>query len=180
MNRRDFLRSAGIAIASTSLAPKLALAADDTSTVKSAKNYKIAFSHPVSEAPVVTAIRRFSAQRAKELGVTVLNDNTKSGQVESQVATIETWITQGVDAICVLPLAPTALTGLQAKAKQKGILWTTYALPMDGQDGELAWDNKESGRLIGEHCAPLDRSEQAGLRSADPDAQGLARRVWPH
>jgi ribose transport system substrate-binding protein len=154
MRRRDFIKTTAAIAAGASLGANLTFVrADDAPAAKSAKNYKIAFSHPVSEAPVVTAIRKFASERAGELGLTALFDNTKSGQIESQVATIEAWITEGVDAICVLPLAATALKGLQEKAKQKRIVWTTYALPMDGQDGELGWDNKESGRLVGEHCA---------------------------
>jgi ABC-type sugar transport system substrate-binding protein len=143
-----------------------AMAADKPASA-SKTSYKIAFSHPVSEAPVVTAIRRFAAERAKELGgITVLNDNTKSGQIESQVATIEAWITEGVDAICVLPLVPSALKGLQERAQKKGIIWTTYALPMDGQNGALAWDNSESGRLVGEHCAKW-------IEKTKPDSEAL-------
>ncbi len=161
MRRRQFIKNAAAVVAASCLGPKVA-----SSWAASGKNYKIAFSHPVSEAPVVTAIRRFSGERAKELGVTVLHDNTKSGQIESQVATIEAWITEGVDAICVLPLAATALTGLRDKAKEKGILWTTYALPMEGQDGELVWDNKESGRLVGEHCARW-------ITATKPDSEAL-------
>ncbi len=166
MNRRDVLKSVAAAGAAALAGPAKAATAISPISKKTGKPYQIAFSHPVSEAPVVTAVRRFSAARAKELGVTVLNDNTKSGQLEHQVATIETWITEGVDAICVFPLSPSSLVGLQQRAQQKGIIWTTYALPMAGQDGALAWDNKLCGQLVGEHCAKW-------IAANKPDSEAL-------
>jgi len=147
MKRRELL--AGLA----TISMVGALTGGKSTAAPSGKKYTIAFSHPVSEAPIVTAVRRFANERAAELEVTMVYDNTKSGQIESQVATIETWITQGVDAICVLPLVPSALVQVQKKAQAKGILWTTYALPMTGQDGVVSWDNRKSGQMIGEHCA---------------------------
>jgi ribose transport system substrate-binding protein len=160
MKRREIL--AGLA----TIGVVGALTGGKSTAAQSGKKYTIAFSHPVSEAPIVTAVRRFANERAAELEVTMVYDNTKSGQIESQVATIETWITQGVDAICVLPLVPSALVQVQKKAQAKGILWTTYALAMDGQDGAVSWDNSKSGQIIGEHCANW-------IKNNSPEAEAL-------
>lgn len=59
------------------------------------KEYTIAFSHIVSEAVVVKAVRSFADLRAAELGcITMLHDNTTGGNLEQQTAALDTWINQ--------------------------------------------------------------------------------------
>ncbi|WP_440711760.1 sugar ABC transporter substrate-binding protein [Herbiconiux sp. YIM B11900] len=109
----------------------------------------IGFSHPLSEASGVKAIKQFLTQYAEEDGcVTVLLDNTTANNLETQRATVESWVTQGVDSILLWPVDPAAFTGLQQEAQDKGIKWLTYLVTMEGQDGSVGFDSSYSGGLI--------------------------------
>ena len=91
------------------------------------RTFRIAFSHSLSEAAIVKAVRRFADVRAAELGcVTMLHDNTQANNLEQQVDAVQSWVTQGVDAIVVTPIDAQALEPLQLQAQKKGIKWLTY------------------------------------------------------
>jgi ABC-type sugar transport system substrate-binding protein len=113
------------------------------------ESYTIGFSNPFSEAASVDAIKGFTEDRAAELGcVTMLLDNTTGASLESQRSAVEGWITQQVDAIVILPVDPTAFSGLQKQAQEAGIKWLTYSSEMEGQDGSVGFDSFEGGQLI--------------------------------
>lgn len=115
----------------------------------SGKKFKIAYSHSVSEAAVVKQVRRLADARAAELGcVTVLHDNTQANNLEQQINAVQSWVTQGVDAIVVTPIDERALKPLQAQAQKKGIKWLTYLGKMDGSDGYVSFNHTESGQLV--------------------------------
>ncbi|WIY52978.1 sugar ABC transporter substrate-binding protein [Devosia sp. YIM 151766] len=153
MKRRTLLKGLAAGGLVTALPMPYIGAQHNAISPRTGKPFQIAFSHPVSEAPIVSRIRNFATERGAELGVEVLHDSTTSSQLDRQVSTLETWIEANVDAICVSPISPSSIAGLQKAAQEKGIIWTTYAMPMEGSDGTLGWDNDESGRLVGEHCA---------------------------
>lgn len=116
------------------------------------KTYTIGFSHPVSEADSVKALKRFAQQRADQVGcVKLLLDNTTANNLQSQVSTVTSWVTQGVDAIVLWPVDPNAFTSLEERAHQKGIKWLTYSSHMDGQDGSVGFDNALSGQQIADN-----------------------------
>jgi ABC-type sugar transport system substrate-binding protein len=111
--------------------------------------YTIAFSHPSSDAVVVKAIKRYIEKAADADGcVSVLFDSTQGNNLESQRATIESWITQGVDAITVFPVDSASLTSLMKQAQAQDTKWLTYSSPMEGQDGMVGFDNDKMGQLI--------------------------------
>jgi ABC-type sugar transport system substrate-binding protein len=113
--------------------------------------YTIGFSHSVGEADAVKLVKQFVQQRADEVGcVEVLLDNTTGGSLESQRQTIESWVTQDIDAIVFQPVDPTAYVGLQEEAHGKGIKWLTYSSEMEGRDGSVGFDNVLSGRQLGD------------------------------
>jgi ABC-type sugar transport system substrate-binding protein len=113
------------------------------------KNYTIAFSHIVSEAVVVKAVRSFADQRAAELGcITMLHDNTTGGNLEQQTAALETWINQGVDAIVLLPVDAASVAPYKKRADAAGIAMSTYAFPIEGYCGNAGFDATQSGELI--------------------------------
>ncbi|MCU1502692.1 MAG: carbohydrate-binding protein, partial [Ilumatobacteraceae bacterium] len=124
-------------------------AATSPESAASGARKKIAFSHPFSTAPVAIAVMQFAKQRANELGYDLLLDNANN-QVETQVTDLDTWVTQGVDAICVLPVEPQSVLGTQKRAQEAGIKWTTYAVTMDGSDGQVLFPHELSGKVIGE------------------------------
>ena len=115
------------------------------------KTYTIGYSHPVSEAKAVQAVAKYAQKRADEVGcVKLLIDATTNLNLQTQRAAVENWILQGVDAIVVRPVDPTAFIRLQKEAQGKGIKWLTYTKPMEGQEGSVGWDTDKAGELIAE------------------------------
>lgn len=137
-----------LALAGASLS---ACAQDDAAFADCEKTYTIAFSHPVSEAAGPKALKKFVSDYAKEEGcIKVLLDNTTANNLESQRATVEGWVTQGVDSILIFPVDPAAFTNLQKQAQDKGIKWLTYAITIDGEDGGVGFDSDQAGTMIGD------------------------------
>ncbi|MGI6020735.1 MAG: autoinducer 2 ABC transporter substrate-binding protein [Lachnospiraceae bacterium] len=68
----------------------------------------------------------------EDLGVNVIYDGPTTADAAQQVTMIENYISQGIDAICVAPNDPEAMTTVLKKAKDAGILvidWDTQADP---------------------------------------------------
>lgn len=113
------------------------------------ETYTIGFSHPSSEAAFISAIKRYIEVAAEENGcITPLFDSTQGNNLESQRTTVESWVTQGIDAITVFPVDPASLQPLMEQAQAQGTKWLTYSNPMEGSDGMVGFDNVEMGKLI--------------------------------
>lgn len=152
--RRGAAIMSGLALAALALTGCSRGDAAQSANADCDKTYTVAFSNPFSEAASVAAIKQFTKDRAEELGcVNMLLDNTTGASLESQRAAVEGWITQQVDAIVILPVDPTAFSGLQHQAQAQGIKWLTYSSQMDGQDGSVGFDSFEGGRLIADDMA---------------------------
>ncbi len=124
-------------------------ASDASAATKCEKTYTIGYSHPLSEIKAVQAVARYAQKRADELGcVKLLIDPTTNLNLQTQRSAIENWITQGVDAIVIRAVDPTAFVQLQKQAQAKGIKWLTYTKPMAGQDGSVGWNTDKAGQLI--------------------------------
>lgn len=66
------------------------------------------------------AVRRFADVRAAELGcVTMLHDDPQADNLQPQIDSVQSWVTQGVDAIVVTPIDEHALKPLQQQALKK-------------------------------------------------------------
>ena len=133
-----------------------------------AREYTIGFSHPVGEAAFVKALKVNLQKEADANGcVELLMDNTQANDLGSQRATIETWVTQGVDAIVVFPVDASSIASLQKNAQDKGIKWLTYASPAEGADGYTGFDNVQSGSLISDAAvAFIEENDLAGKVTA--------------
>lgn len=146
MNRRKILAGAVIAATLPLLLAGCAAAADaDSATAQ--PNGIIAFTHPISTAPVTQAVIRYAEERAKELGYEVVTDSP-NGDSAKQVADIDTWIAQDVDAIVVFPGDPSTVAASQARAQAAGIKWISYAGPQNGEDGAVNFSHSDSGQLV--------------------------------
>lgn len=111
-----------------------------------ARQYTIGFAHPIGEAGFVKALKARVQEIADANGcITLLMDNTTGNNLEAQRATLESWITQKVDAIVTLPVDGAALASLQTKAQADGIKWLTYAYKGEGTDGSTGFDSDASG-----------------------------------
>jgi len=115
------------------------------------ETYTIGFSHPFGEAQFVKALKQVIADYGPEECAEILLDNTTANNLETQRETVESWVTQGVDAIVFWPVDPTAYANIVPSSQQeKDIKWLTYVGPVDGQDGSVGFDPMQEGDSIAE------------------------------
>lgn len=151
------LASCSIAVAASACSTDSEMKRSDGSVCEN--TYTIGFSHPVSEAAFVSGLKKSIDNAAAQEGcVEVLYDRTTANNLETQRSTIESWVTQSVDAIVVLPVDEAALEGLRTQAQANGIKWITYGSKLENADGSAGFDNVASGQLvanwIGESVVP--------------------------
>jgi simple sugar transport system substrate-binding protein/rhamnose transport system substrate-binding protein len=80
--------------------------------------------------PYFNASQAGAEQAGKDLGVNVIYAGPSTADAAEQVRMLEDFISRGVDAICVAPNDPAAMTPVLRKAKQAGIVvmdWDTGA-----------------------------------------------------
>ena len=124
------------------------------------------FSHPYGEVPVVQVVRNGMKKYGEEEGWKVLIDSTQGGDLQDQLATLDTWITQGVTAINVFPVQPSSYVGVAQRAVDAGIIWTTYFSYMEIGAGGVGLPASLSGEVTGK--ATVD-----WIKANDPDAEVL-------
>lgn len=120
----------------------------------------IAFSHPNSAAPVTKTIQGYAKQQAEKLGYKLLVDNANN-DLDTQVADINTWIAQGVDAIVVFPLDPKALEPSRERAQKAGIKWLSYASREDDTDGAVVFPHDESAKLLADDAVAWIKKQKS-------------------
>lgn len=154
-----FSRKAAIAVSTAVAALSLTLTAcsstggggTDEANGDCEQTYTFGFSHSNAESAYVIGLYNALERAAEADGCTeVLLDNTQNGNLENQRATVESWVTQQLDAIVVVPVEASALDGLRTQFQGQGGKWITYAAPDENGDGSVGFDNAESGKLAGE------------------------------
>jgi ABC-type sugar transport system substrate-binding protein len=75
---------------------------------------------------VIQDIDHLMTARANSYGWEMLFDQGTAGNIGPMVASIQSWITQGVPAINVTSDDPSAVAPLQQQALDKGLIWTVY------------------------------------------------------
>jgi ribose transport system substrate-binding protein len=124
------------------------------------------FSHPFAEVPVVGVVKSLVQGDAEAKGWEVLLDESKAGNIQEQTATLETWVTQGVTAISLLPTEPSAYEALAKRANEAGIIWTTYQEEMAEAAGGVTFPSDLSGEITG-------KATVEWIKANDPDAEVL-------
>jgi ABC-type sugar transport system substrate-binding protein len=118
----------------------------DPSSVDCEEEYTIGFSHPAGDAAAVKVIKESAVARGEMVGcVNVLLDSTVGMNLETQRSTLESWVTQKVDAIVVFPVDPAALENLRERAQAQGTKWLTYVASNPKEDGGVGFDNLTAG-----------------------------------
>lgn len=142
----------GLLLAAVTLTASVAVApAAEAASQACTKTYTIGFSHPVGESQFAIALKKKVLAAGEKQGcVKILLDNTQQSNLESQRATIESWVTRHIDAIVVLPVEGNALAGLRKQAQKQGTKWLTYAGATKNSDGSVGFDNVQSGKLVAE------------------------------
>ena len=123
------------------------------------------------------ACRRGAQKAADELGVKLIYDGPTEASASEQNKFIETWIRQGVDAICVAPNQPKTVRRFVEKAQGRGIkviCWDTDA-PTCGRTLMVNQvDDQELGEsLIDEIAGQMDQQGKWAIVIASLDAANL-------
>ena len=112
---------------------------------------RIAFAQPHRAGDFYAALIQGSKDEAEALGYELL-ESFAEGEADAQVAEINTWIGQGVDAIVVLALDPNAMAPLVERAKESGTKIISYAFDFPGSDGATLFDDAQGATALGEHA----------------------------
>ena len=123
------------------------------------------------------ACRRGAQKAADELGVKLIYDGPTEPSGSEQNKFIETWIRQGVDAICIAPNQPKTVKRFVQKAQQRGIqviCWDTDS-PECGRTAMVNQvDDQELGEaLIDEIAGQMNREGKWAIAIASLDAANL-------
>lgn len=107
--------------------------------------------------PFFVKMKEGAEQGAKEAGIKLQSFAGKiDGDVETQMAAIESCIASGAKGILITPTDSKALVPLVSKAREAGILviaLDTPFEPADAADATFATDNFKAGELIGAWAA---------------------------
>lgn len=123
------------------------------------------------------ACHRGAEAAAKDLGIELIYDGPTEASGSEQVKFMETWIRQGVDAICVAPNQPKAILKSIERAKARGIkvlTWDTDAV----DSGRLVMvnqvdDEKLAHLLIDDIARQMNEEGEWAIAIASLDAANL-------
>ncbi len=110
--------------------------------------------------PKLVGIPYFNASEAgalkagEDLGVNVIYAGPNQADAAAQVRMIEDYISRGVDAICVAPNDPAALTPVLRRARDRGILVMDWDTPADPSVVEISVHQIDD-KVFGEHMWDL-------------------------
>lgn len=128
------------------------------------------FSQPFAEVPIVATIKKQVEQIGTADGWEVLLDETQAGDLQDQLAVLDTWITQGVTAMNVAAFDPSAYEATARRAVDAGVVWTTYGGEMEEGAGGVLFPPELSGEVTG-------RAAVEWINENDPDAEVLVLEI---
>jgi ABC-type sugar transport system substrate-binding protein len=150
LDRRQLLIRGGGLAGAAGILPLVAacggsLGNEDTS---SGSGKTIGFSYLYSEVPAAAPLKAFAKERGSQVGYQVLTDNIREGKIEQQIASIESFLTQGVDALVVHVTDPSSYSGILKRAEEAEIPLFAYATALPGSDGAILFPlEKEAEQL---------------------------------
>jgi ribose transport system substrate-binding protein len=150
VDRRGFLRRTALAGATIpSVTALLAgLTACGSGDGTSSGNKLLGFAHPASTGAFYPPVYAGAVLEAKKRGWTVLESHAQL-KLDKQVAEIQAWIAQGVDALTVAAIDLNAMAPLVKRAHAAGIAVVAYSNPIPGADASMVWGDPAAARLVG-------------------------------
>ncbi|MHA7888101.1 substrate-binding domain-containing protein [Roseicyclus sp.] len=130
--------------------------------------------------PFFVKMREGATEAAEAAGITLQTyAGAIDGDVESQVAAVETCIAAGASGILITPSDSRALEPVITQARDAGLLviaLDTPFEPADTADATFATDNFEAGRLIGAWAAATlgDAADDALIATLDLNASEIS------
>jgi ribose transport system substrate-binding protein len=155
----------------------ITLAGADSSSAQE-KVIAVSFPNYSKQAPVITTLEE-TKRRGQELGFTVVLDDPGS-DLNKQINTIKTWISQKVAVIIAVALNPEVFEGVAKQARDAGIIWLTYAAKLQNQDATIGFDLYEPSFELGTYAGKwikenLDSEAQVVILGFEKGAWGQKR-----
>lgn len=138
------------------------------------KKYRIAYSVMSLDNAYFVEISNGAKQYAEQQGNIEVIIHDGGLDVNRQIDAIETWIEQGVDAICITPVDPVALEPYVKQAQDAGIPVIGCNQPIKGTDAFVTIEEYFYGTLRGQMIA-----EYVNANYADRDEVTLVLFTWP-
>jgi ABC-type sugar transport system substrate-binding protein len=110
----------------------------------------VGFSFPYTAVDVYKPLIAGARQSGAKRNWKVLESTVNGNFADKQLAEIEAWIAQKVDAIVALPIDANAVGPLIDKAHKAGIKWVTYSTHLGPEDGSMKWDDVQGSDLVTE------------------------------
>ena len=112
----------------------------------------LAFGHPHATGAFYAVVQAGAEDQATALGYELLQSRA-AGELERQIAEVQTWIAQGVTAMTILALDVNAMAPLLEEAKNAGIPFVCYAQSIEGADGYVLFDDEQAATDVGAAAA---------------------------
>jgi ribose transport system substrate-binding protein len=168
MPRRQFIRlAAGSAIAVTTLGVAACGSGEEGGATTGGTagggggGGRIGFAFSDTKVDVFKPLMAGAEEEAKRRGYEVLV-SSPSGRAEAQIADLNTWIGQGVEALVILPLDPNAIAGVARRAQDRGIVVVGYSDHIPGEDGYDVFNHRQGAQIVGEYAAQWIRENLEG------------------
>jgi fructose transport system substrate-binding protein len=120
--------------------------------------------------PFFVKMKEGAEAKSRELGISLQSFAGKiDGDVDTQVAAVETCIVSGASGILITPTDSRALVPVITQARDAGLLVIALDTPMeppDAADATFATDNFKAGELIGRWAAATLGDDAANARIA--------------
>jgi fructose transport system substrate-binding protein len=120
--------------------------------------------------PFFVKMKEGAEAKSRELGISLQSFAGKiDGDVDTQVAAVETCIVSGASGILITPTDSKALVPVITQARDAGLLVIALDTPMeppDAADATFATDNFKAGELIGRWAAATLGDDAANARIA--------------
>jgi ABC-type sugar transport system substrate-binding protein len=175
LDRRRFLHTGAAGVVGLAASGLLAACGSNDSSQStgaeakggaSARDVTFGFSHPYAEVPVVATVKGIIKRIAEKDGWKVLLDETQAGNLQNQLATLDTWITQKITAMSVTVLDPSTYETTAKRALDAGVIWTTYGGKMTNAAGGVLFPPDLSGTVTGKAAVEW-------INANDPNAEVL-------
>jgi ribose transport system substrate-binding protein len=96
-----------------------------------------------------------------------LNVSDPGNDLQKQVAVVETWIQQKVDAIVAVVAEPAVFEKIAAKARKNDIVWVTYADRLKNEDGNITFGpHVRVGNMLAQAAADWQKTSGNGSAKA--------------
>jgi ribose transport system substrate-binding protein len=150
--------------------PTADTSSDDTSTAGSTAaaggGGTIAFSYGNESAGIYPIVAEPARIQAESRGYEFL-EGSANGDCDQQVQDVENFVTQGVDALVVLPLCgPEPLTPVLEEADAAGIVVVGYSTEVPGGDGAIVYQNVAGAEALAEEAIRWYNEDFTGDKEA--------------